>query len=225
MSQREAGSETGASALSQQERIFCDLFVANGGKGTEAAIEAGYAEASAHVAASRLLCRDRVARRIGDLVRRFAHSNMPTVVRLALEIAEDKEALRKDRLKALGLLADWSGMAPKAGGITINNSNSQTNVSGGEVQALMKSLWDARQRRLSGIAGGMSDTLDAIATDAAQLAIDAGTTPPGGIVSQGPSPAPVHLPPPSSAQPSETREFRRGGASGFDVFNDQGDED
>lgn len=41
--------------LTPKQDAFCDEYVANGGKGTAAAKAAGYAEASAHVEANRLL--------------------------------------------------------------------------------------------------------------------------------------------------------------------------
>jgi len=44
-----------ATPLTPKQDAFCDEYVANGGKGTAAAKAAGYAEASAHVEANRLL--------------------------------------------------------------------------------------------------------------------------------------------------------------------------
>jgi phage terminase small subunit len=43
------------SPLTEKQDAFCDEYVANGGKGSAAAREAGYAEKSAHVEANRLL--------------------------------------------------------------------------------------------------------------------------------------------------------------------------
>ena len=42
-------------ALTEKQRLFCELYSGNGGNGTKAAIGAGYSESSAHSTASEIL--------------------------------------------------------------------------------------------------------------------------------------------------------------------------
>jgi hypothetical protein len=53
--------------LNEKQEAFCRHYVANGGNGAKAARDAGFAEKSAHVTASRLLKDDRVQLRIAVL--------------------------------------------------------------------------------------------------------------------------------------------------------------
>jgi phage terminase small subunit len=57
---------TGDGAYEARTAAFVEHYIANGGNGTQAAISAGYAEKSAHVAASRLLKDDKVAAAIAQ---------------------------------------------------------------------------------------------------------------------------------------------------------------
>lgn len=190
--QRDADSVVSAAALSQPERIFCDVFVGNGGKATEAAIAAGYAEGSAHVAASRLLCRKRVGDYITKLCEQFAHTALPVAIRALIDIAGDPLALRKDRIKAATALLEHGGMAAPKGGVQVNVG---VQVNGQQAQALIGEVWDAKQRRMSDIPTAMTDNIRTI-QGAVQRLEDEGT---GGGQLQGPDVPPVALPPSSSA--------------------------
>jgi phage terminase small subunit len=65
---------TAASQVDQSDaaraKRFCQEYM-NDSNGTQAAIRAGYSAKSAHVSASRLLCRDKVKARIAELRRKL----------------------------------------------------------------------------------------------------------------------------------------------------------
>jgi len=84
--------------LSIREAAFAAQYVAKHGNGTQAAIAAGYAPSAAHVAASRLIRRGKVKRRIDRLTRKH-------------EITADRVLARLDNLSAK---AEESGNYPAA---------------------------------------------------------------------------------------------------------------
>ena len=86
------------SDLSIREAAFAAQYVAKHGNGTQAAIAAGYAPSAAHVAASRLIRRGKVKRRIDRLTRKH-------------EITADRVLTRLDNLSAK---AEESGNYPAA---------------------------------------------------------------------------------------------------------------
>jgi phage terminase small subunit len=85
--------------LSQRESAFCVHFTAIGSdtfeNGTNAAIAAGYSDKSAHVAASRLLKRDKVRNRISELHEKNMQRNMITVDKVLADLEHDKLMARK----------------------------------------------------------------------------------------------------------------------------------
>lgn len=220
--QEATGSVTGTSALSAAERIFVDVFIVNGGKGTEAALAAGFAEASAHVSASRMLCRKRVADAILARCQTFMQAALPIAVKALADIAADEQALRKDRIKAATSLLEHGGLAAPKGGVQVNVGVA---VNGQQAQALIGSVWDAKQARLSDIAGGMSDTLKSDLDDIERLTIDAEPATPGGDQVQGPGAGSAPVPPPAFehspisdvSQPAAVDVFRK-------AFDDGGDD-
>lgn len=195
----EGHSVSRAADLSAQERIFVDAFVGNGGKGADAVLAAGYSATAPDVQAARLLCRSRVAAAIKARCETFAHSMLPVAVKALLDICETAP-LPKDRIKAANSLIELAGLAPIKGGTTVNVG---VQVNGGQAQSILRNVEEARARRLSGIAGGMSDNLERISHDIdATLAAAPGPAAaphPGGEGFQGPAAVPVPLPPPSSA--------------------------
>lgn len=197
------GSVTRSRDLSAQERIFVDVFIANGGKAGEAARAAGYADASADVTACKLLCRSRVAEHIKNQVGKFAHSTIPLAVQTLVACAGDGKALWKDRLKAANSLIDLAGIAPKGPGIQVNVGV----VNGSQAQAIISEVHEARARRLSDIPTAMPDTLD---QDMMTLRDAIDVTPAdqgGGDQLQGPASGSCPLPPLSSEQPSESGDY------------------
>lgn len=190
--QEGTGSVTGTSALSERERIFVDCFIVNGGKGTEAALSAGCPEGSAHVEASRMLCRKRVADAIVARCHTLIQAALPVAIKALLDIAADDQALRKDRIKAATSLLEHGGMAAPKGGFQVNVAV----VNGSEAQKIIAEVHDARAARLSDIPPAMPDTLEADFEAIEQLAIGPPASTPGGDHIQGPAagscPLPVH---------------------------------
>ena len=85
--------------LNQRERAFCVHFTTIGsetfGDGTKAAIAAGYSDKSAHVAASRLLKRDKVRDRVSELHSENMQRNLITVDKVLADLEHDKIMARK----------------------------------------------------------------------------------------------------------------------------------
>ena len=202
------GSDCGTSGLSVLQRNFVACYVQNGGKAQLAAIQAGYAESSAHVSATKNLANLKIAAEIQRRCRSAVHAALPVAIQTLLEICSDKDVKPEIRRKAANDILERGGIATDKAGTTVNVGVS---VSGGQVQQLIGSIEAQRERRMSGIAGGMSDTdqrqIDALATAVDQLTDGR----PGGDQDQGPAPARVHLPPPSSANGAEGDDFTPAG--------------
>lgn len=85
--------------LNQREAVFAVHYTAIGSEtfndGTKSAIEAGYSEKSAHVAASRLLKRDNLRKRILELHQENMKRNMITVDKVLADLEHDKLLARK----------------------------------------------------------------------------------------------------------------------------------
>lgn len=102
--------------LSIREAAFAAQYVAKHGNGTQAAIAAGYAPGAAHVAASRLIRRAKVKRRIERLTRRHEITADRVLTRLdnlsarAEEAGNYPAAVRAEELigKSLGMWVDRS---------------------------------------------------------------------------------------------------------------------
>ena len=81
--------------------------------GTKAAINAGYSEASAHVAASRLIRNDKVSemvREITDKATEDAQIAVNDIVAGLKKIAQDEELKPSDRIRAYEILGKYKGM-------------------------------------------------------------------------------------------------------------------
>lgn len=207
------GSVANASSLSAQERIFCDVFVANGGKAGEAARAAGYATASADVTACKLLCRSRVADRIKNLCGKFGHACLPVAIQTLVACAGDEKALWKDRIKAANSLIELAGIGAPKGGIQVNVGI----VNGQQAQQIIASVHEARSRRLSDIPPAMSDTNLRQLEQSIDVLASLPADPPGGDQLQGPAagtcPLPVSQPENASNSddfpPAPTEAFRK----------------
>jgi hypothetical protein len=181
------------------ERIFVDAFIANGGKGEEAALTAGYSASSAKVSACRLLCRQRVAAQIKTRCETFAHATLPVAIRCLLEICETAP-LPKDRIKAANSLIELAGMVAPRGGISVNVGI----VNGSAAQQVIAEVWNARTARLSDIPTAMPDTFEDDMRTIEGAALPAPAAPRGGIELQGPSALPVPVPVPSTTKVPKT---------------------
>jgi hypothetical protein len=225
--QRETGSVSGTSALSERERIFVDAFIGNGGKAREAALEAGCPDGSAHVEASRMLCRKRVGDAILARCSTFAHACLPVAIRTLVEIAGDAEALRKDRIKAANSLVELTGLMPRGPGVQVNVGVA---VNGQQAQAIIESVHQARQARLSDIPPAMSDTLQEDLRTIEALALPPADDPPGGDQLQGPGAGTCPVPVSQSARPpisdvSERVPIERPRDPFGNPFDSQGEDD
>jgi hypothetical protein len=189
------GSVSDASKLSAQERIFCDVFVGNGGKAGEAARAAGYADASADVTACKLLCRSRVADRIKNLCGRFGHAALPVAIQTLVTCAGAEKALWKDRIKAANSLIELAGLFAPKGGIQVNVGI----VNGSQAQQIISEVHARRTARLSDIPTAMPDTFAEDMRTLEAVALPPPADPPGGDQLQGPAAGTRPLPVPSTA--------------------------
>ena len=91
--------------LSQKEAAFAVHITTIGsdtyGDGKNSAIAAGYSDRSAHVAASRLLKRDKVRNRISELHSENMQRNLITVDKVLADLEHDKILARKDQQYAV----------------------------------------------------------------------------------------------------------------------------
>jgi phage terminase small subunit len=202
------------SALSVKQRAFALAYVCNGGKAREAALEAGYGEAGAHVAANRCLVNHKVGAEIQRLCKAFIHTGLPAAIHRLIAIISDEKVAPRDAIKAVNSLLERGGLATEKGGVHVNVG---VQVNGQEAQRLIGEVWNARSARLSDIPPAMSDTLEEDLNTIEALAIAPPTATPGGDQLQGPAGATGPLPVPSTAtiefpdvsQPDAASEFRR----------------
>lgn len=220
--QEGTGSVTGPASLSQLERIFCDVFVGNGGNAKEAAIAAGADPEKAAVQACRWLCKRRVADHIFRLCQRLVQASLPIAIKALIDIAADAEAQRKDRIKAATSLLEHGGMAAPKGGVQVNVGVA---VNGQQAQQIIGSVWDARQARLSGIPPAMTDTLQSDLDDIERLTINAEPATPGGDQIQGPGAGSAPVPPPSSEHSPISDVSRPAAVDAFRAAFDDGEDD
>ncbi len=87
--------------LSQREAAFAVYFTTIGSDtfsdGKKSAVAAGYSDRSAHVAASRLMKRDKVRNRISELHSENMQRNLITVDKVLADLEHDKIMARKHR--------------------------------------------------------------------------------------------------------------------------------
>ena len=99
--------------LSSKQLSFVAVYVANGGKGTHAAKEAGYATASAHVEAHRQLQKPSIIKAIAELTVQRLGAAMPGAV-ATIERLSERAKSEYVQLEASKDLLDRAGLsAPK----------------------------------------------------------------------------------------------------------------
>lgn len=99
--------------LSTKQMDFVAHYVANGGKGTAAAKQAGYAPASAHVEAHRLLKSDKVIKAIYELSVLSLGAHLPAALAKVAQLSAGAKS-EYVQLEASKDLLDRAGMtAPK----------------------------------------------------------------------------------------------------------------
>lgn len=146
-----------ARLLNQMQRDFAANYVANGGKSTAAAEAAGYS--SAATMGSKLKLNPRVQALIRKLSIVNIEASLPAAIQALLDICEDVQAAPKDRIKAAVSLLDRAGVRGADGpSVAV-----QVNVGGSEpASTVIRSVWDARQARMSSIAAPMRDTIEQV---------------------------------------------------------------
>jgi phage terminase small subunit len=98
-----------ASPLTPKQDAFCDEYVANGGKGTAAARDAGYAENSAHVEANRLLKNPLILQEIYKRTALAVGAAAPRALQTIIELSSDAKS-DYVKLEASRDLLDRAGM-------------------------------------------------------------------------------------------------------------------
>lgn len=173
-----------ASQLSDMQLSFAGHYVANGGKGKDAAELAQYANAD--VAACRLLCNPRVLALIKRLSMAHADAAFPIAIRTLIDCCNDTGASWKDRRQAALDLAKLGGNVPKDGpSVAV-----QVNVGADQpASAVLRNVWNDRNARLSGIAAPMQDTKGATIDASPDPFGDGdGSAGRGGVAIKGPAP-------------------------------------
>lgn len=97
--------------LTAKQDAFVDAFVANGGNGSAAAREAGYADASAHVEANRLLKNPLIIQEVHRRTVAAIGASLPSALQTIKRLAQDAKSeyvqleASKDLLDRAGLRA------------------------------------------------------------------------------------------------------------------------
>lgn len=84
---------TAANQLTPQQARFCELYIANGRNGTQAAIAAGYGAKSAHVRAHKLLAMEKVQLYLAELVIPAAAKAIDDLGKKAVELESREESV------------------------------------------------------------------------------------------------------------------------------------
>lgn len=167
---------SGRASLSPLQRDFALHFVATGGKARRAAILAGYGAPSAHISAHRNLVNPKVLAEIKRLSLVNIQSALPVAIRTLIDICLHSKD-DKARAMAANSLLDRGGMAAPKGGVQVNVG---VQVNGGQVQALIGEIWNAKQARVSGIGGGMPDSSQLLEAAPEPIGLEPPAAPPPG---------------------------------------------
>ena len=129
-----AGSRK-VSGLTQKEKLFCFVYINNKGNGTQAAIEAGYSERSAHVTASRMLNKANIKAEIERLNGKAEEKAVISKERTLAEIAKIAFGNIQDLYDKDGNLKSISDLTPEQAAM----------ISGIEVEELTEGFGRARE--------------------------------------------------------------------------------
>lgn len=195
----------------EQQRLFAQAFVMNGGNATDAARVAGYAHGDTY--GPRLLLNGNIRAEIERLSVALISAKLPQLIAAALKLIEETTD-DKARITAIFGLLDRAGLKPKTGPLVQVNNTTNTQInSGAAVATIMQEVWQKRSARLSGdlsaIVGGMPDHSAAqIGTEhsAEPDALEHAPADRGGDGFQGPVAGPVSIPTPSPENSPQTEE-------------------
>jgi len=98
--------------LTTKQRVFCELYAANGGNGTQAAIAAGYSESSAAESASQNLRNYEVVEYIKMLTKNETDERIATAIdrqRFWTSVMLDKNEKMEHRIKTSEILGKAQG--------------------------------------------------------------------------------------------------------------------
>ena len=156
-------SVAGRDGLSTLQLGYARAYVANGGKGRLAAIEAGYAAASADTISTRNLRHGLIIAEIKRLAIVDVGSRLPDIIGRLFDILDSPTASEDTKARILLQLMDRGGMPKQAAGPSVQ-VNVQVNGSGSS--ALIQEIWASKAARelaiaapLSAIDGSMPDEL------------------------------------------------------------------
>lgn len=141
---RAPDQEHGKGFTELQDR-FVDRFIEMGGKGTEAALAAGYGEGGAANIAQRNLANPKIQAEIARRLKLQTGSALATALGALFEVIEEGEDERARVQAALGIM-DRFGMAPPKGPAVAVQIN---NMDGNGAQAILLDVQNRRQQRLA----------------------------------------------------------------------------
>lgn len=149
---RAPDQQHGKSFTDLQDR-FVDHFIALGGKGTEAALAAGYGEGGAANIAQRNLANPKIQAEIARRLKLQTGSALATALGALFEVIEDGEDERARVQAALGIM-DRFGMAPPKGPAIVNNV---AVMNGNTAQSILIDVQQRREQRLARLSGPADD--------------------------------------------------------------------
>jgi hypothetical protein len=145
------------------QMAFARAYVLNGGKGTLAALEAGYSEGAAPTSSVRNLRHPHIIAEIKRLAVFEVGSRLPDIISRLFDILDSPTASEDTKARILLQLMDRGGMPKQAAGPSVQ-VNVQVNGSGSS--ALIQEIWASKAARelaiaapLSAIDGSMTDEL------------------------------------------------------------------
>ena len=153
-------SRTGPQALTEKQRKFAALFVANGGNAVEAAKGAGYAQPDS--ASVKLRCNKRLTELIQLLALVDVSAQLPAAIKVLWDIAQDEKQSADVRRKCALDLVKIAGAMPTGAPMLALQVNQTTGAVAGDagstVTATLQAVWDRRRLRLSSIDAPMQDS-------------------------------------------------------------------
>lgn len=179
----------GGHRLSVPQTIFAQNYVMNGGNGVQAARAAGYASSTMAV---KCLSNPSVLAEIKRLSVLNLEAKLPELIARLTAIALDPKTPPALAVDTGMKLLDRAGLKPKSSPLVeIHQSSQHVHLTSDLAQQVIGEVWQARQRRVSDISGGMTDSAPLIDATPAAAVHD----PQGGGNSQGPVAGPDPIPP------------------------------
>lgn len=141
-----ASVTTPSDGLTDLAREFCRQYVLNGGRGEQAAIDAGYGGGAANMA-TRNLCKPKVQAEIQRLSKVTIGAALPVAINRLIKILEmeGEKADPRAQVQAATVILDRAGLhVPKGPAVAV-----QFNMNGNHAQAIIADVHASRQSRLT----------------------------------------------------------------------------